>query len=60
MKTSNEPIVNRTRDLPACSTVLQPTVLQHKQNKHVGYVESNERELLLDIVLFLILYIPND
>ena len=36
MKNSNDTIVNQTRDLPACSTVSQPTVPPHVSIKLTG------------------------
>jgi hypothetical protein len=38
---SNELIGNRTRDLPACSTVLQPTTLYRvlKEIENIGYTK---------------------
>ena len=39
MKNSNDTIGNRTRDLPACSAVPQPSVEQHKRtNKCVSFI----------------------
>jgi len=39
MKNSNHTIRNRTRDLPACSTVPQPTAPQHAPPKRIGLLK---------------------
>jgi len=41
MKNSNDTIGNRTRDLPTCSAVPQPTALP-RELKYVGYVILRE------------------
>jgi hypothetical protein len=38
MKNSNGPIGNRNRDLPACSTVLQPTTPPYAPESNVPYL----------------------
>ena len=45
MKKSNDTIGNRTRDLPACSAVLQPTELPHAPNRYVLW--RKEKQVLL-------------
>jgi hypothetical protein len=43
MKNTNETIGNRTRDLPACSSVPQPTAPPRAAPKHVAAVFFNNR-----------------
>jgi hypothetical protein len=47
MENSNDTIGNRTRDLPACSAVLQPTAPRRAPQKHVAcIIKMNIKKLL--------------
>jgi len=45
MKNSNDTIGNRTRDLPACSTVTQPTTPLHTPTNNVGNYNNSQHEI---------------
>jgi len=49
MKKSNETIGNRTRDLPACSAVPQPTVPLRAPNM---YNKQNDKAVMNDTVFW--------
>jgi len=58
MKNSNDTIANRTRNLPACSTVPQPTVPPHAPvlcSINANYSPMNAQVIVLKPILKFIL-----
>ena len=57
MKNSNDTIGNRTRDLPACSTVPQPTAQPRARAARGGIVRSHEKSIYYRFIIFIIIVI---